>query len=313
VRAYSVQRFGDAPAIADIPTPPAPDAYLIRVTYAGVNPVDYKSIESLTAKSAYPYVVGVDFAGVLEQPVPSSERELHAGDRVFGIARTQGTYAEYTVVPVGAQGSAVARIPDGVADDQAAALPTPGITALGSVELNSVAAGQWFVVMGATGGVGGYAVQIAKARGAHVIATVRGDADEARRLGAEEVYDSQTTDVIAAIKAKHPQGVDAVLDLVNGPDAIRHDADMLKAGGHLVSTVGAADAAWFAERRITTHNIASRTNPLASREGLTELGRLLAAGTITARITTTEPLDAAGALLDRLRHGGVRGKAVIRT
>jgi NADPH:quinone reductase-like Zn-dependent oxidoreductase len=311
VRAYSVQRFGEAPAIADVPTPAAPDAYLVRVTFAGVNPIDYKSVERLTAKSAYPYILGVDFAGVLER-VPSSERELRAGDRVFGIARTHGTYAEYTAVPVGAPGNAVARIPDGVADDQAAALPIPAVTALGSLELSGVVAGQWLIVMGAAGAVGGYAVQMAKARGAHVIATVRGDADEARRLGAQEVYDSQTADVIAAIKAKHPQGVDAVLDVVNGADAIRHDTGLLKAGGHLVSTLGAADVPWFAERRMTAHNFSSFENPLASRHGLTEVGRLLAAGTITARITTREPLDAARALLDRLRHGDVRGKAVIR-
>lgn len=311
MRAFSVQRFGDAPAIADVPLPAAPGAYLIRVTYAGVNPVDYKSVERLTAKSSFPYILGVDFAGVLER-VPSSERELRAGDRVFGIARTHGTYAESPAVPAAAPGNALARIPDGVADDQAAALPIPAVTALGSLELNGVAAGQWFVVMGATGGVGGYAVQMAKARGAHVIATVRGDADEARRLGADEVYDSQDADVIAAIQAKHPQGVDAVLDVVNGADAIRRDAGVLKAGGHLVSTLYVADAAWFAERRVTAHNISSFENPLASRPGLTEVARLLAAGTITARITTTEPLDAAGALLDRLRHGSVHGKAVIR-
>jgi NADPH:quinone reductase-like Zn-dependent oxidoreductase len=72
----------------------------------------------------------------------------------------------------------------------------------------------------------------------------------------------------------------------------------------------AADIPWFAGRRVTAHNFSSFEN--ASRQGLTEVGRLLAAGTITARITTTEPLDAAGALLDRLRHGDVRGKAVIR-
>jgi NADPH2:quinone reductase len=311
VRAYSVQHFGDAPAIADVPKPAAPDAYLVRVTYAGVNPVDYKSVERLTAKSSFPYVVGVDFAGVLER-APSNERELHAGDRVFGIARTHGTYAEYTAVQVGAPGNAIARTPDAVHDDQAAALPIPGITAFGSVELSAIAAGQWFVVVGASGGVGGYAVQMAKARGAHVIGVVHGDADEATRLGAEEVYDTQDTDALAAIKAKHPNGVDALLDVVAGADSIRRDADVLKAGGHLVSTTYAADIPWFAERHVTAHNFASFENPLASRQGLDEVARLLAAGTITARITTTEPLDAAGALLDRLRHGSVRGKAVIR-
>ncbi len=103
-----------------------------------------------------------------------------------------------------------------MADDQAAALPIPAVTALRTVDLFEVTAGQHVVVVGATGGVGGHAVQIARSRGAHVIATGRGDADEARRLGSGEVYDSLTVDVIDALHAHHPDGVDAVLDLVNG-------------------------------------------------------------------------------------------------
>jgi NADPH:quinone reductase-like Zn-dependent oxidoreductase len=94
--------------------------------------------------------------------------------------------------------------------------------------LLGVKAGQRLVVMGATGRVGGYAVQMARSRGAHVIATVRGDADEARLLGAEEVYDTKAVDVIGALRVSHPDGVDAILDLVNGPDAIRWDAEILK-------------------------------------------------------------------------------------
>ena len=91
----------------------------------------------------------------------------------------------------------LARIPDGVTDEQAAALPIAGITALRSLELLGVTRGQRLVVMGATGGVGGYTVQMARDRGAHVIATVRGDADEARRIGSEEVFDTKTVDVVA--------------------------------------------------------------------------------------------------------------------
>jgi NADPH:quinone reductase len=149
--------------------------------------------------------------------------------------------------------------------------------------------------------------------GAHVIAIVHRDTDDAVRLGADEAYDSLDVDVIDAIKRKHPHGVHAVLDVVNGADAIRRDADILKAGGRLVSTLYAADIPWFAEREIAAENIASVENPLASRQGLTELARFLAVGAISARITTTESLANAGALLDRLRHGGVHGKAVIRT
>jgi NADPH:quinone reductase len=310
MRAYAVTSFGEAPAIHDLPVPFAEGAFLIRVTYAGVNPIDYKLLERLTAASAYPFVIGIDFAGVVER-VPPGESNFRIGGRIFGMARTHGAYAEYTAVAPDATTEPLAPIPDGVTDEQAAALPVPGVTALGSLELLRVAAGQRLIVMGATGGVGGYAVQIARARGAHVIATVRGDADEARRLGAEEVYDTRTVDVVEAVRAAHPDGVDAILDLVNGKDAIRRDAEILRPGGGLVSTIGAADQEWFAARKITAHNIAPAINPASSPQGLSELARLLADGTITARIRSTAALDGAGQLLEKLRNGGLRGKAVI--
>jgi NADPH:quinone reductase-like Zn-dependent oxidoreductase len=275
-----------------------------------VNPLDSNLLGRLTASSPYPFVVGIDFAGVAER-VPAGEHGLRVGDRVFGMARTHGSYAEYTAVAPAASMEPVARIPEGVADDQAAALPIPAVTALRTIGLLDVTAGQQVVVMGATGGVGGYAVQMARARGAHVIATVRGDVAEAHRLGAEEVYDSQAADVISALHADHPGGVDAVLDLVSGPDAIRRDAEAIQPGGRLVSTIFAADEGWFAERQITAYNHASR-NPLMSNEGLTEVAQMLADGTITTRIRATVDLDAAGQVLDELRRGGLRGKALIR-
>jgi NADPH2:quinone reductase len=94
--------------------------------------------------------------------------------RIFGMARTHGAYAEYTGVAPGVNTEPLARIPDGVTDEQAAALPIAGITALRSLELLGVTAGQRLVVMGAAGAVGRYTVQMARSRGAHVIATVRG-------------------------------------------------------------------------------------------------------------------------------------------
>jgi len=311
MRAFAVRSFGEAPAIHDLPMPSADGAFLLRVRYAGVNPIDYKLLERLTATSIYPFVMGIDFAGVVEQ-VPTGERELRTGDRIFGMARTHGAYAEYTAVAPGAKTEPLARIPDGVTDEQAAALPIPAITALGSLELLRVTAGQHLVVMGATGGVGGYAVQMARSRGAHVIATVRGDPEEARLLGAEKVYDSKAVDVVDALRASHPDGVDAVIDLVNGSDAIRRDAELLKFGGSLVSTIYAADEEWFAERQITAHNIASSANPLSSPQGLNKVAHMLEDGTITARIRSMVELDDAGQMLDQLRNGGLRGKAVIR-
>jgi NADPH:quinone reductase-like Zn-dependent oxidoreductase len=311
MRAFAVRSFGDAPAIHDLPVPAAGDAFLLRVTYAGVNPLDNNNLARLTANSAYPFVLGIDFAGVVER-VPAGETQLRTGDRVFGMARTHGAYAEYTAVTPGAKSEPLAPIPDGVTDVQAAALPTAAVTALRTVELLDVTPGQRLVVMGATGGVGGYAVQMALSLGAHVIATVRGDVDEARRLGAEEVYDSQAVDVASALRTAHPDGVDAVLDLVNGPDAIRGDAEFIKPGGRLVSTIFAADEGWFAGRQITARNNASSANPLLSPDGLTQVAGMLADGTITARVRSTAGLADAGEVLDKLRSGGLRGKAVIR-
>jgi NADPH:quinone reductase-like Zn-dependent oxidoreductase len=199
-----------------------------------------------------------------------------------------------------------------VTDEQAAALPVATIAALGSLELLGVTVDQRLVVLGATGAVGGYAVQMARSRGAHVIATVRGDADEARRLGAEEVYDAKAVEVVDALCGSHPDGVDAVLDLVNDSEAIRRDAEILRPGSSLVSTIYAADEGWFSERQITAHNIAGNVNPLASPQGLNQVARMLADGTITARIRSTVELGGAGQMLEKLRNGGLRGKAVIR-
>src|SRR5580658_9433268 len=140
MRAFAVKSFGEAPAIHDLPVPSDPSAFLIRVKCAGVNPIDSKLVDRLTASSTYPFVMGVDFAGVVER-VPAGERNFHAGDRVFGMARTHGAYAEYTAVVPGVRTEPLAHIPDGVSDEQAAAVPIPAVTAFGSLELLGVAAG----------------------------------------------------------------------------------------------------------------------------------------------------------------------------
>jgi len=159
---------------------------------------------------------------------------------------------------------------------------------------------------------------MARSRGAHVIATVRGDTAEARQLGAEEAYDAGACNVLAALHAVHPGGVDAVLDLVNGSDVISRDAEILKSGGNLVSTIHAADEKWFAERHITAYNIMSSAtqgpgqNPSSSPQGLSAVARMAAEGTITVRIGSRVELEGAGQMLEKLRSGGLHGKAVIR-
>jgi NADPH:quinone reductase-like Zn-dependent oxidoreductase len=116
MRAFAVRSFGEPASVQDLPVPAVDGAVLIRVRFAGVNPLDDNLLGRLTAASPYPFVVGIDFAGVAER-VPAGDHGLRIGDRVFGMARTHGSYAEYTAVTLAARMEPLARIPDGVADD----------------------------------------------------------------------------------------------------------------------------------------------------------------------------------------------------
>ena len=88
MRAFAVRNFGEAPALYDLPIPSADSAFLISVKYAGINPLDNNLVERLTATSKYPFVLGVDFAGIVER-VPEGELSLHTGEQIFGMARTR--------------------------------------------------------------------------------------------------------------------------------------------------------------------------------------------------------------------------------
>ena len=114
MRAFAVGSFGEPASVHDLPVPTADGEVLIRVRFAGVNPLDNNVLGRLTAASSYPFVVGIDFAGVVER-VPAGALDLRAGDRVFGMARTHGSYADYTAVAPTAAMEPLARIPDGVA------------------------------------------------------------------------------------------------------------------------------------------------------------------------------------------------------
>ena len=110
MRAYAVEKFGEAPAILDLPIPADEGAYLIRVKFAGVNPIDYKLVDRLTAESKFPFVLGADFSGVVER-VPAGKSEYRVGERILGMARQHGAYAEYTAVAPGVKTDPIARIP----------------------------------------------------------------------------------------------------------------------------------------------------------------------------------------------------------
>ena len=144
----------------------------------------------------------------------------------------------------------VAKIPDDVGDADAAALPTAGLTALAALEALHVGKGTMLLVLGATGGVGSFAVQMARDRGARVIGTAR-EANErlARSLGVVLFVAYDRGDVVESVRAAHAGGVDAVLDLVDDYDRIKRIAEIVQPGGRLVlRSGGQTSIGWPNER-----------------------------------------------------------------
>jgi NADPH:quinone reductase-like Zn-dependent oxidoreductase len=141
-----------------------------------------------------------------------------------------------------------------------------------------------------------------------VIATARsGKQDFARALGADEIVVYDREDVVAAVKANHPGGIDGVLDVVSAPDALKRMAEIVRPGGRLVSIVRAADVAWFAERNITASDYVLG----ASAAGLKELTALFEAGKLVVHLEAVRPLVDAGDVLNALKAGRLSGKVVL--
>ncbi len=217
MKAFVLPAFDEPSTLADIPKPEAgPGQVLVRVRAASVNGIDL-SIASGRLQGMldydFPVVLGKDFAGAVEA-VGSGVTGFAVGDRVFGVVSDPSplnsrSFAEYLAVPAGPH---LTRIPEGVDFAAAGVLGLAGAAALQAVDAVAPAAGETVLVSGATGGVGAYAVQLAAARGATVIATARpgDDADFVRGLGAAHSVD-YTGDVAAQVRAIRPNGVDVVL------------------------------------------------------------------------------------------------------
>ena len=310
MKAVVVEHLNGSGSLKDIPVPkPGSHEILVRVTAAGVNPIDWKRRDHADEK--FPFVLGQDFAGVVSE-TGAGVRKYREGERIFGVAAgDDGAYAEYTLAAEDGR-EPIAKIPDSVGDADAAALPTAGLTALAAIEALHVGKDTTLLVLGATGGVGGFAVQIARDRGAHVIGTGSA-ANEAyaRSLGVDEFVAYDRQDVGEAVKAAHPNGVDAALDLVDDADAIKKIATVLRGGGSIVSTIRAADAAWFEQRKIVAQNLYVGGSPQWSHAGLRKLLELCERSAIRVTIAGERPLSEAVAALDESKRGSVAGKLVI--
>src|SRR5436190_1002753 len=214
----------------DVPVPePRTKEVLVRVHAAGVNPVDWKIREGDLGKIALPAIMGTDFSGEIEALGPEVA-EFRVGEAVFGsVADESGSYAEYALAPV----SQIVEKPAAMDNIQAAATPVPAMTAWQALfDEAKLEAGQKVLIHAVAGGVGSFAVQFAKWKGAYVFGTASGsNAELARELGVDEFIDYRTQRFEDVVR-----DADAVFDTVGGETQER-SWKVLKKGGVLVSIV----------------------------------------------------------------------------
>ena len=304
-KAIRIHRFGgpEVLQIDDVPVPePQDDEVVVRVHAASINPVDYKTREGsypAVKEDQLPVTLGRDLSGTVEL-LGTRAHTLKKGDPIFAmLGHDRGAYARYVLV------KAVEMVakPQDLNHVQAAAVPLAGITAWqGLFDHGGLRAGQRVLIHGGAGGVGHFAVQFAKARGATVLTTVAGeDLGFARELGADTAIDFKTQRF-----EDLAHDVDVVLDLIGGETQER-SWSVLKPGGIIVSTLAKPD-----EAKARQHD-ARGTNFMAHPNGeqLGEIVRLIEEGKVRPLIAGVFPFDVVQAAQRRLEQGSVRGKIVL--
>ncbi|MFC6082982.1 NADP-dependent oxidoreductase [Sphaerisporangium aureirubrum] len=301
--------------VVDLPEPHAgPGEVRVRVRAAAVNPADTLLRSGVHAEAfagvAAPYVPGMDIAGVIDEIGPGTETELSPGEPVMAmvipLGPAAGGYAEYVVLPAGW----VVRAPAGTGHAEAATLPMNGLTARMTLDRLALAPGSTLAVVGAAGTLGGYLVQLGRHAGLTVVADAA-PADEAlvRLSGAADVV-ARGSDVAGRIRARYPDGVDAVADAaLIGPRllaAVRDGGAYARfrgggePGGHDFGGTGGVRV-----RTIFVLDYAGRTDKLDEIRGLAE------SGVLTPRVAATLPAAEAATAHRRLAAGGVRGRLVL--
>jgi NADPH2:quinone reductase len=289
MKAFALESADKPAALVTVPKPEVGEAdVLVAVRAASVNGFDvYQASGFLLGmmEHALPTVVGRDFSGVVEAVGPSV-REFAIGDEVFGFIPStpplkSGAFAEFVA---GGQELVLAAKPADLDFHDAAALPLAGSAALDLLEAIDGHESDVILIVGATGGVGTLAVQLAAQRGMVVVATARPD-EEAfiRELGA------------------------ALIDLVDQKDALMELAAVVRKGGHVATLLGAADVDQLATRSVTGHNV----NAAPTADKLRLLGELAASGALRVPIQGVYSIDQAGDALQAFQQG-TRGKLVVR-
>ncbi|MDB5396908.1 MAG: Alcohol dehydrogenase zinc-binding domain protein [Rhodospirillales bacterium] len=284
-----------------VPSPGAAEI-LLKVHAASVNPVDYKirSGKYPAVKSdMLPYTLGRDASGLAVACGPGVTI-AEKGDALYAVpAIDRGCYAQYVIV----KQKEAARKPSSLDHVMAAAVPLAGLTAWqGLFRHGGLEAGQRVLIHGGAGGVGHFAIQLAKAKGAYVVTTVSKDnIDFARQLGADEVIDYKNE------RFEHKvSGMDMVFDLVAGETQDR-SWGVLKKGGILVSTLTPPPPEKAAKYGVR----GMRYTVKESGAELAEIAALIDAGKVVPHVARTYPLNEAAAAHEFLEKGSITGKIVL--
>jgi len=303
IKAIQVHNYGDTDQLKleQVPLPePQAGEVLVRIHAAGVNPVDWKVRSGLLKDFlplTFPYIPGAELAGVVAK-VGAGVTAFQPGQAVFGRT-SKGSYAEYGIVPAGA----LALKPESLSFDEATTIPVGATTAWqGLFDHGNLQPGQRVLILGGAGGVGLFAVQFARWKGAHVISTAStGNMDFVRSLGAETAIDYTKTRVEDEVR-----DVDLVFDTVGGA-ALASAWHTLKRGGTLISTAGQADEAKARELGVRT----ARFSAQVTSELLSTFARLIEEGQIKAFVGAVFSLDEAGKAQKLSQGGHGRGRIVL--
>lgn len=313
MKAIRIHEYGGPEVLRyeDVSRPePGEGEVLVRVRAAGINPLDIKVRKGLIQSTPprFPMTLGRDLSGTIEQ-LGSGVSGFEIGDGVFARvdASRDGAYAEYCVV----RAQDLAKKPTTVDHTRAASVPVAGLAAWEGLFAPNVrpdaprrfSIGQSVLIHGGGGGVGSFAVQIAKCRGARVITTARGeDFGMLRELGADQLIDYRKSRFEELVS-----DVDLVLDLVGGEVQDR-SWQVLKPGGVLVSTVSLPSESVARERAVHAAVVGGHSGATQ----LAELARMIDTGALQPVVSQIFPLTDARAAHEKLEAGQVRGKLVLR-
>src|SRR6266487_2260691 len=307
MKAVVIHEYGGPEVLKyeDVPRPePKEDQILVRVIAAGVNPVDEAGRSERSAKFfgiTLPFIPGYDIAGIVEK-TGGKITKFKTADSVYAyLSLTKGGgYAEYAAA---SEAEAAAK-PKSISFVEAAGVPVVALTAWQAlIDTAKLSAGQTVLIHGGSGGVGTFAIQIAKARGAKVIATAStANQDFLKQLGADLAIDYTKTKFEDVAK-----NVDVVLDSV-GKDTLARSYGVVKKGGFIVTLVARIDQAELDKRGIRGASLGVEPD---SNE-LTEIGKLIAEKKIKVIISQTLPLADAVKAQKQIATGHTRGKIVLK-